>query len=70
MKTETKMNNGFNVTQRGETTIVNVDGLSFQIKKTSGRVYQISSKKSLLTEAYSFQDALNICDRLAITGKN
>lgn len=57
-----KSNLGFNVSQRGETTVVNVDGQVFNVKKASRMVWQVLKGKRLLTEVCSFQDALNTCN--------
>ena len=52
-----------------DTALKVVNGQTFKIQKKNAKVYEIFSKDTLLTEAFSFQDALNKCDRLGIISK-
>ena len=49
-----------------DTALKVVNGQTFKIQKKNAKVYKIFNKDTLLTEAFSFQDALNQCDRLGI----
>ena len=49
-----------------DTALKVVNGKTFKIQKKNAKVYEIFSKNTLLTESFSFQDALNQCDRLGI----
>ena len=49
-----------------DTALKVVNGQTFKIQKKNAKVYEIFSKNTLLTESFSFQDALNQCDRLGI----
>lgn len=49
-----------------DTALKVVNGQTFKIQKKNAKVYEIFSKDTLLTEAFSFQDALNQCDSLGI----
>ena len=54
------------VTQRGETTTVKVDGRVFKITYSARyRRLQIRENGRLLNEAHNLQEALNLIDRLA-----
>lgn len=52
-----------------DTALKVVNGQTFKIQKKNAKVYEIFSKDTLLTEAFSFQDALNKCDSLGIISK-
>ncbi len=55
------------VTQQGETTTVNVGGRQFKITySTRFRRLQIREQGRLLHEASTFQEALDLVDRLAV----
>ena len=49
-----------------DTALKVVNGQTFRIQKKTAKVYEIFNKDTLLTEAFSFQDALNQCDHLGI----
>ena len=54
-----------NVTQQGETTTVKVDSRVFKITYSiNHRRLQIRENRRLVTEAFSFQEALNAIDRM------
>ncbi len=54
------------VTQRGETTTVNVDSRVFKITySTLRRRLQIRENGRLIHEAFNFQEALNVIDALS-----
>ncbi len=53
------------ITSRGATTTVAVDGRTFKITYSQRyRRLQVRENRRLLTEAQTFQDALNSVDRL------